>query len=421
MHSAVIEELLPRELVSTAAAAPVLEIWWPLEGARVSGVQPFKALIDGRALSEYQMFWQVDEGQWNWMGDSMTDWPHKEAMVDVSGWRWRGDGPYRVNFIARDHSGTIITQRTVTIFASSATPPESSGTNGSNPLAGALFYIDPHSQAKRQADAWRSTRPADAAHLEKIAYEPVAQWFGDWNGNVGVDAAAAVSAITSRGALPVFVAYNIPGRDCGGYSWGGAGSAQAYRDWIAAFAAGIGNERAVIVLEPDALAHMDCLEPAAQRERLALIEEAIALFKRNPSAAVYIDAGHSGWMTPEAMAERLGSAGIGRADGFALNVSNFVSNAENIAYGKRIVHLLGGVHFVIDTSRNGHGAASDGQWCNPRGRGLGERPTAQTGEELVDAFLWLKPPGASDGTCNGGPPAGQWWAEYALELARNAQ
>ena len=42
------------------------------------------------------------------------------------------------------------------------------------------------------------------------------------------------------------------------------------------------------------------------------------------------------------------------------------------------------------------------------------RPTAQTGDPLVDALLWIKRPGESDGACNGGPPAGTWWPEDAL-------
>jgi endoglucanase len=32
----------------------------------------------------------------------------------------------------------------------------------------------------------------------------------------------------------------------------------------------------------------------------------------------------------------------------------------------------------------------------------------------------VKPPGESDGECNGGPAAGRWWPEYALGLAQRA-
>jgi endoglucanase len=32
--------------------------------------------------------------------------------------------------------------------------------------------------------------------------------------------------------------------------------------------------------------------------------------------------------------------------------------------------------------------------------------------------LWIKPPGESDGPCNGGPAAGAWWPDAAIELTR---
>ncbi|MGH7487297.1 MAG: glycoside hydrolase family 6 protein, partial [bacterium] len=63
---------------------------------------------------------------------------------------------------------------------------------------------------------------------------------------------------------------------------------------------------------------------------------------------------------------------------------------------------------------------SDDEWCNPAGRGLGSRPTTNTADPLVDAYLWIKSPGESDGACNGAPPAGEWWADYALGLAERS-
>ncbi|MEW2037650.1 glycoside hydrolase family 6 protein, partial [Streptomyces sp. NPDC005534] len=48
----------------------------------------------------------------------------------------------------------------------------------------------------------------------------------------------------------------------------------------------------------------------------------------------------------------------------------------------------------------------------------GENPTTKTADPLVDAYLWIKRPGESDGTCKGGPKAGEWWADYALRLAK---
>src|SRR6185312_921992 len=109
---------------------------------------------------------------------------------------------------------------------------------------------------------------------------------------------------------------------------------------------------------------------------------------------------------------------VASARGFSLNVSSFDTTADETTYGHAIAAQLGsGAHFVIDTSRNGRGPAAGGAWCNPPGRGLGTAPSGETGDALVDAYLWVKQPGASDGSCEGGPPAGQWWPMYALALA----
>jgi endoglucanase len=123
------------------------------------------------------------------------------------------------------------------------------------------------------------------------------------------------------------------------------------------------------------------------------------------------------------MAGRLKTAGVELARGFALNTSNYQSDAELITYGKALIQALDlDTHFIVDSSRNGNGPApeSDESWCNPEGRALGRRPGSDTGDPAIDAFVWAKRPGESDGTCRGGPPAGQWFHERAVEMARNA-
>ena len=292
-----------------------------------------------------------------------------------------------------------------------------SGAQGGNPLAGRRLYVDPNSNARRHAEALRRSRPQDAALVDQIARQPTARWLGSGARDIGSEVNAAVTTIIGAGALPVFVAYNIPGRDCGAYSAGGAGGSDAYRRWIRSFASGIRGRGAVVVLEPDALPGMDCLSAQGQRDRLTLMREAVRALKAQ-RAYVYIDAGHARWHRPEVMADRLKQAGIEMADGFSLNVSNYIANSLNIAYGERLSRLVGGKHFIIDTSRNGIGTQT--QWCNPRGQALGMVPTTRTGHPLIDAFLWVKQPGESDGTCNGGPRAGNWWNEIAVELSRAA-
>ena len=185
-------------------------------------------------------------------------------------------------------------------------------------------------------------------------------------------------------------------------------------------AEGIGDRKAVVILEPDALALLDCLPEPQRSTRVGLIRDAAEVLDRLPNVSVYVDAGNPNWVEAAEMARRLERAGISEADGFSLNVSSFYGTAENVRYGENLSRLTGGKHFVVDTSRNGRGPAPDGEWCNPPDRALGDLPTTDPERETVDAYLWIKPPGESDGTCNGGPPAGNWWPDYALDLARRA-
>jgi endoglucanase len=220
------------------------------------------------------------------------------------------------------------------------------------------------------------------------------------------------------------VLYDLPHRDCDGYSKGGAANAGAYRDWLAKVVSGLGRSAPVVVLEPDgiALALNGCLDNGERTERYGLLTDAVTALTQQDDAQVYVDAGNPGWVqNPMALADALRKAGVGNAAGFSLNVSNFYTTPVNTNYGHKIAAMLGGAHFVIDTSRNGNGPATGGgggqNWCNPPGRALGIPPTVRTDDPAVDAYLWVKDPGESDGACRpGAPAAGEWWAQYALEL-----
>jgi endoglucanase len=105
--------------------------------------------------------------------------------------------------------------------------------------------------------------------------------------------------------------------------------------------------------------------------------------------------------------------------GFASNVSNFNDTESEIAYANEVSSKTGNSHYVIDTSRNGNGSASGSDtWCNPSGRALGDTPGAVEDDSPHDGNLWIKNPGESDGQCNGGPSAGEWWEAGALALVR---
>ncbi|MFF0272755.1 glycoside hydrolase family 6 protein [Streptomyces sp. NPDC094447] len=304
-------------------------------------------------------------------------------------------------------------------------PPSARGETAA-PEGGSPFWVDPESDAARQVRAYEAGgRAEDAKVLRRIADRPVADWpAGD---DPVPEITRAVRGAAAQDRTAVFVAYNIPHRDCGMYSAGGAHDAGAYRAWIESFAAALGESAAIVVLEPDAVPHLvdGCTPAEYHDERYGLLAEAVDRLKRQPRTRVYLDAGNPAWIDdPGRLVEPLRRAGVARADGFALNVSNFQTTDRVREFGAALSGLLGGAHFTVDTSRNGDGPLPGDRadaWCNPPGRALGVPPTDRTGDGLVDAYLWIKRPGDSDGTCRGGPAAGTWWPEYALGLARRAR
>ncbi|OJH39157.1 glycoside hydrolase family 6 protein [Cystobacter ferrugineus] len=291
---------------------------------------------------------------------------------------------------------------------------------GSGPLAMTNgFYVDPNSNPS----AWVKANSGDsrAASIQSaIASKPMARWFGNWNSDITSAVSSYVGAAAAAGKLPVLVAYNIPGRDCGSHSGGGAGSPEAYRTWISGLASGIGNRPAIVLIEPDAVAQLDCLpDDTARQTRLGLLRYATEQLRdRAPNTWAYLDGGNARWIAADTMAQRLHSAGVSNIRGFVVNISNFYTTAESISYGNAVSAALSsrygyGKPFAVDTSRNGNG--SNGEWCNPGGRKLGTLSQVGGGAELL---LWVKIPGDSDGTCGIAPntPAGQFSPDLAIRL-----
>lgn len=404
------------------------------------------------------------------------------------------------------------------------------------------LYVPDGSPAARQAEIYRAAgQSEEAALMDALAAQPqVVYLAGGTPEEVRARVEATVAAARAQRQLPVFAAYNLPGRDCSQYSGGGANTEGEYRAWIDALARGIGAERAVVLVEPDGVA-LPPTEPWCGEagggfsgapedlsrfdERFRELRYAVRRLGGLPRVDVYLDAGHSAWHPLNdydayygeprlqfGVVNRLLLAGVGEAAGFFLNPSNNRTTESLLTYGERVAKCLALLerdpnyalpdgyqpsivyddagrfaspcpsdaeldamaltpdlrrrmpHFVIDTSRNGQGPwelgdpASTGDdaagfaalygvettdpqiWCNAPGRGLGPRPTTRTGHPLVDAFLWIKVPGESDGECGRNliapdpswpsgwdvawgqvdPPAGQWFEAQALELAHLA-
>lgn len=286
-----------------------------------------------------------------------------------------------------------------------------------NPYAAGAGYADPGSRTAQAADEAEGSGDPDRERvLRRLAETPQGIWLTPEehpSGEVGGYVSQVVAAAGRTDQVPTFVVYGIPDRDCtGGFSGGGL-PADQYAPWVQeiADAAAAGDDVAVVV-EPDALA--SALECGSREERVRLIADAVDRLAA-AGLTTYVDGGHSHWVEAKELARLLEQVGVGDVRGFATNVSNFQTDTDERAYAERLSGLLGGAHYIIDTGRNGFGATRD--WCNPPGRAFGTEPGAATGEGGLDGYVWVKPPGESDGECHGGPPAGHFWPERALELA----
>ncbi|WP_034593700.1 glycoside hydrolase family 6 protein [Hamadaea tsunoensis] len=304
------------------------------------------------------------------------------------------------------------------ILAASATTLLASGDSA---YAGSLtgtFYKDPSSKVLQ----WLAANPNDSrAQLirDRIASQPQGRWFASWNpSTIQSEVSGYVSGANNAGQIPLAIVYEIPNRDCGGASAGGAPDQNQYKSWIDSFATGLGTRTAVVLLEPDSVSLTTCLSSTDLSARNASLSYAVSSIKsHNPSAKVYLDGGHSAWNSAGDQANRLVAAGVRGSDGFYTNVSNFRYTADEVAYGRNVLSSIGGsnLHQVVDVSRNGKGP-NGSEWCDPAGRGVGVAPTTNTGESTVDAFVWAKPPGEADGCA---AAAGTFVPDQAYQLALN--
>jgi endoglucanase len=136
----------------------------------------------------------------------------------------------------------------------------------------------------------------------------------------------SVARATAQGTVPTLVAYDVAFRDCAQYSAGGAADTAAYDAWIDAFAAGIGNHDAIVLLEPDSLGIIPyntdingnaewCrpdltgtgLTPAqANQGRYDQLNHAVDALEAHRNVSVYLDGTHSAWLGVGDIADRCG-------------------------------------------------------------------------------------------------------------------
>lgn len=287
------------------------------------------------------------------------------------------------------------------------------------------LWVNPNGAAKIQADKWRSSNPAGAKIFDVLATIPSANWIGDWSDTD--DVSSILDKVGDQ--LTTLVVYNIPQRDLGSYSAGGAPSASAYKTWIDSVADGIKNRFCLIVLEPDALAMISRMDDKGQAERYDCLNYAVDKLVAT-GAYVYVDAGDSGWSNPTTMSDLLIKAGVLKTRGLASNVAHFRTTKNEHIYGAEIcakIKMSHGIdlHYILDTGRNGNGPyevkpgmSSQMGWCNPPNAGFGLRPTLKINKVVYpycDALLWIKGL-SSDGSREGAPPAGSSYPEQVIRM-----
>lgn len=190
-------------------------------------------------------------------------------------------------------------------------------------------------------DLLRHGHLVDAARIAKMVATPQAVWVTKGTPKDARTAVEKTIALAdAQRAVAVLVAYNIPGRDCGGLSAGGALTTADFKAWIDGFAAGIGPHKAVVILEPDALGLIpsSCNNGAGEpgftdAARYEEINYAVDALEARPNSIVYLDATHSAWLNVHDAASRLLQGGVQRAQGFFLNVSNFQYTPNLVQYG----------------------------------------------------------------------------------------
>ncbi len=349
---------------------------------------------------------------------------------------------------------------------------------GGNPFADARFFVNPEFTAQVESTA-ASAPAADGARVRKAGGFATALWLDSIDhahrASSVLDQALALQRQGGEPVVPVFVLYDLPGRDCSAVASSGelglgAGEGRYRAEFVDPLAAAFRahpDERIVAILEPDSLANLAtnldkpgcAAAEQAYRRGIAYAIKTLSL----ANVSLYLDAAHAGWLGWDAnrakiahvFREVLDEAGpSARVRGFATDVSNFdplsdgdgkrpeASNPcpDELTYVAKLSASLAevgitGKGFIIDTSRNGRRTTS-GVWCNVKGAGLGERPRASP-EAGIDAYFWVKPPGDSDGASDpaspgydaacatdasqpGAPHAGSWFAAYFLQLVANA-
>jgi endoglucanase len=312
----------------------------------------------------------------------------------------------------------------------------------SNPLAGMKWGVYTGPNYNSIYPDYLQAQGRNRQLLGKIALRPVMYTFGDWFSDSGAKSVAQDFIANSTHGNPAVLSQAAifrldpwEGAACPSGTWNAANQ-QSYKTWVDNFAAGIGNSRVAIIVQPD-LPFAECAHSPIP---LQLVNYAARRFNALPHATVYVDGGARYFPSFSQAVSMLEQAGVRYVRGFSLNTSEYDATSSEIEYGARLVQALAkagirGTHFVVNTAENGSGFlngdypgdANHPRVCSTRHDRLcvtlGIPPTTQVASprwhlsgadaslasRYVDAYLWAGRPWLGD--------AGQFERQRALGLA----
>jgi len=377
------------------------------------------------------------------------------------------------------------TSRPPTTTTTGGSQPPSSGTPvpaAGNPYTGYEVYLSPYYAKEVEAAAAQISDSTLKAQALKVKDIPTFIWFDviAKTPDLGKYLAEAKAKQDSTGKkqLVQIVVYDLPDRDCaaaasnGEFSIADGGEAKyrGYVDQIVAEIKKYPDIRVVAAVEPDSLANLVTNLNVAKCSGAQNAYKTGVVYALKQLSAVgvysYIDAGHAGWLgwpanlpgSAELFGKIFKDAGSSPfIRGLVTNVSNYNAlnaasrdpvtspsdNYDEVRYINALAPLLRNqgwnAQFLVDQGRSGKQniRAEWGSWCNVYSAGFGMRPTLSTGNSYIDAIVWVKPGGESDGTSDTSavrydrncgksdshkpaPEAGTWFQEFFVNLVKNA-
>ncbi|KAJ3115136.1 hypothetical protein HK098_007046, partial [Nowakowskiella sp. JEL0407] len=336
------------------------------------------------------------------------------------------------------------------------TAPTGSTTSSGNPYEGVPRYVSAAYAAKVDTSiAKYSSNSTRVALLNAVKRYPTFTWMDNMAALDTLSGHLQAAGAQGNGKTIVaeFVIYDLPGRDCAARSSNGEipkGGIETYKSQyidraVSIFKTKPSNVRLVLVVEPDSLPNLATnigqlrCDSTTQTEYPAAVAYAIAKLSALPDTYLYLDAAHGGWLGwPDnqqkivpifqnvlTLAKQINSAATIR--GFASAVANYSpfqgngdcparekcplqngkydyndcidENLYTLALNKVFSSASLPTRWLIDTSRSGQHTIRKywGSWCNAKGAGIGDLPKTNPAAQ-VDALVWVKPPGDSDGT-----------------------